>query len=143
MKFLLPTALALIFWSPPGPEVRHPELEVRISGIEELRGVVVVALVDSPEGFRGESPPRATARLPADAETLVWRVGPLPEGEYALKAFQDLDGDGELTKGAFGVPQEPYAFSNGARGKLGPPSWAAARFELTMKNQHVVLNFHG
>jgi uncharacterized protein (DUF2141 family) len=54
----------------------------------------------------------------------------LPEGAYAIVAFLDLDGDGELDRGAFGVPTEPVAYGNDAKPRLGPPSFDACVIEV-------------
>lgn len=36
----------------------------------------------------------------------------IPYGEYAIALYQDENGNGKLDTGAFGVPTEPFAFSN-------------------------------
>ncbi len=51
----------------------------------------------------------------------------VPAGRYAIKSFHDIDGDGKLGSNMFGIPTEPYAFSNNAAGRA---SWAEASFEL-------------
>ena len=43
---------------------------------------------------------------------------------------KDLNGDGEMNTNPFGIPTEPYAFSNNARGQFGPASWADAVFTV-------------
>ena len=58
-------------------------------------------------------------------------------GIYAIAVFQDLNEDGILNKGAFGVPTEPYGFSNNVRGKLGPPSFDAASFDVSSESEQV------
>jgi uncharacterized protein (DUF2141 family) len=46
----------------------------------------------------------------------------LREGEpQAVAVFQDIDGNGRLSKNLLGIPVEPYGFSRNARGALGPP----------------------
>jgi uncharacterized protein (DUF2141 family) len=50
----------------------------------------------------------------------------LPEGTYAIAAFQDLNGNRNLDRDPRGLPQEPYGFSNGT-GRTAPPSFEAAR----------------
>ena len=54
----------------------------------------------------------------------------LPEGTYALALFQDLNENGTLDTGTFGIPQEPTAFSNDAQGVMGPPSFEECSFTL-------------
>ena len=55
----------------------------------------------------------------------------LPAGDYAVKAFHDIDGDGEMDVNPFGMPVEPYAFSNNAVGNMGPAGWDQARFAVS------------
>lgn len=49
------------------------------------------------------SPPLAGDEMKLEAE--------LPAGRYALRAFVDINSNGELDTGAFGKPKEPFAFS--------------------------------
>ena len=78
-------------------------------GIEPLRGTVKVAVC-----VRGFS--EAGCRLggePAGADAdRGGRVRGLPPGRYAVAAYQDVNGNGELDKVPPGIPTEPYAFSN-------------------------------
>ena len=55
----------------------------------------------------------------------------LPPGRYALSAFQDVNGNGELDENLLGVPTEPYGFSGNVRGKLAPPSFDDAAITLS------------
>ena len=48
-----------------------------------------------------------------------------------MKAFHDVNGDGEMNTNPFGMPIEPYAFSNNAVGNMGPARWEQARFTVT------------
>ena len=50
----------------------------------------------------------------------------IPAGKYAIAVFQDSNVDGKLTKNMFGVPKEPYGFSNNKYGKFGPPNFEVA-----------------
>jgi uncharacterized protein (DUF2141 family) len=42
-----------------------------------------------------------------------------------------VDGDGRMGTNPFGMPTEPYAASNNARGEMGPPAWSDAAFEVS------------
>lgn len=104
-------------------------LTIAFTGIETPKGAVMMALYDSEEGYRSGKPVRGVM-IPvnqADAETLVEG---LPAGTYAVKAFHDIDGDGKMTSNPFGMPLEPYAFSNNAKANGGPASWADAAFTV-------------
>jgi uncharacterized protein (DUF2141 family) len=51
--------------------------------------------------------------------------------QRAIKLFQDLNGTGRLAKNFLRIPTEPYAFSNNARGSMGPPEFSTAAFDVS------------
>ncbi len=56
--------------------------------------------------------------------------GLVPNGEYALAAFHDENGNNDLDRGVFGIPTEGTGASNDARGFMGPPPYDGARFRF-------------
>lgn len=92
-------------------------------------GAVMVALYDSETAYEGGQPVRALS-LPADAPVVAVFEG-LPDGDYAVKAFHDVNGDGQMNVSPFGMPTEPYAFSNNAVGNMGPAGWDRAHFTVS------------
>ena len=50
--------------------------------------------------------------------------------KYAISVFQDSNVDGILNKNMFGVPKEPYGFSNNKYGKFGPPNFEDVSFDV-------------
>lgn len=54
-------------------------------------------------------------------------------GSYAATAFQDVNDNTKLDRGTFGAPSEPWAVSNDAKGFMGPPVFAEARFTVEDK----------
>ena len=66
---------------------------------------------------------------------ITWRIDDLPFGRYAISAYHDENGNGELDTGLFGIPSEDYGFSNNARGGFGPPDFADAAFDFTESGQ--------
>ena len=57
----------------------------------------------------------------------------MEQEEVAIRLFQDLDGDGELDKNAFGMPTEPFGFSNDPVIRFGPPSTKEILIDLRNK----------
>lgn len=94
------------------------------------RGVVMVALFDSASGYAGDRPVGGQRVDVASGQRTAVFEG-LPAGDYAAKAFHDLNGDGQMNFNPFGIPVEPYAFSNNAVGNMGPASWERARFAVS------------
>ncbi|WP_122464991.1 DUF2141 domain-containing protein [Brevundimonas lutea] len=89
-------------------------------------GVVMVALYDSAAAYDGGQPVR-TARVELAEGARDAAFDDLPAGDYAAKTFHDVDGDGAMGRNPFGMPTEPFAFTNNAVGNMGPASWDRAR----------------
>ncbi|PVM91634.1 hypothetical protein DDF62_06295 [Caulobacter radicis] len=100
-------------------------------------GALHVAVYDSAQAWKGGKAV-ASVDVPAAAAAPSLRLE-LPIGTYAIRAFHDVDGDGRLGTNAFGIPAEPYGFSNDAKGMMGPPAFEAAAFTLAPgENVHAV-----
>lgn len=104
-------------------------LEVSYSGIETPKGVIMVALFNSEASYTSGQPVRAVMIPVAKADAATTIKG-LPAGRYAIKSFHDLDGNGKMNTNPFGMPTEPFAFSNNARGAAGPAKWSDAVFDV-------------
>jgi len=106
------------------------DLKVVVHDVKSSDGKVMVGLFRDPATF-----PNANDRFAgqmADAhpgEVTVTFTG-LEPGTYAVSAYQDVDGNGKLNRSLVGVPTEPYGFSRGARGLVGPPRFDDAKFDL-------------
>jgi uncharacterized protein (DUF2141 family) len=107
------------------------ELTIAISGITPGAGKVYVAVYDRAEAFPIFGRQLVGQVLDPAGPLLTVHFKELPEGLYAAVAFQDFNGNGKLDKNLFGVPKEPYGFSNGARSNAGPPKFADARVTLS------------
>jgi uncharacterized protein (DUF2141 family) len=106
------------------------DLTIEISGIAPDQGKVYVAVYDGPETFPLSGRRRVGQVVAAEHEHLTLHFKDLPPGHYAAVAFQDLNDNGKLDKNFLGIPKEPYGFSNGARGSVGPPKFSEAAITL-------------
>lgn len=92
-------------------------------------GSVMVVLFSSQAGYDGNQPVAAMT-VPAGRSPVTVTFDGLAPGSYGMKSFHDLNGDGEMNFNPFGMPIEPFAFSNNAVGNMGPASWERARFNV-------------
>jgi len=92
-------------------------------------GAIMVALYDSEAAYEGGQPARAIQVDVAAGQHEA--VFDLPAGAYGMKAFHDVNGNGKMDVNPFGMPTEPFAFSNNAVGNMGPAKWDRARFEVS------------
>lgn len=93
-------------------------------------GAVMVALYADEAAYEGGAPSRA-ARVDVAAGERVAVFENLPAGAYGMKAFHDVNGNGKMDVNPFGMPTEPFAFSNNAVGNMGPAKWERAHFDVS------------
>jgi uncharacterized protein (DUF2141 family) len=101
---------------------------IGFTGLDTKTGAILFVLFDSEAAFEGDGKPVRQAMVPANAAALETVFTDLPAGRYAVKAFHDIDSDGKMATNPFGMPTEPFAFSNNATGNMGPAKWADAAF---------------
>ena len=97
--------------------------------------------------FEGEDNFLKDDKAVASKIALVEKIGALkvsfpnlPHGEYSIAVYHDVNGNHKLDTNIFGVPTEPYGFSNNARSKWGAPKYKVARFQLNQLEQNMVIN---
>ena len=107
-------------------------LTVHFIGLKSAQGAVMVAVYDSEAAYENSGTASAaatrTVKLEIKDGTAVTTLEGLPPGEYAIKAFHDLNGDAKLNTNLFGIPTEPVAFSNDAPVHMHAPSWKQTVF---------------
>lgn len=104
------------------------DLTIQVDDVKLATGSVKVAVFNT-EGSFLKAPAQAGG-TPATMGSTTIIFKDLPEGEYAFAVYHDANANGKMDKNAFGIPTEDYAFSNNALGKMGPPSYASAKFAL-------------
>jgi uncharacterized protein (DUF2141 family) len=102
-------------------------VEVHVSAVTGGKGSVKVAVCDR-ERFLKQCAYSASA--PArDGENVIL-VPNVPKGTWAVLAYQDENGNGELDRNFIGIPKENYGFSRDAASKFGPPGFDDAAIEV-------------
>lgn len=114
------------------------DLTVDVAGVKNAKGKVMVAVYDSAAKFLKE--PVRTAAVDAQPGKVRLLIAGLPEGDYALSLFHDVNGNGELDANPVGMPTEPYGFSNDAAGHFGPPSFEQSRLHLPQAGSVATVN---
>lgn len=105
-------------------------LEITFTNIAPATGQIMLALFDSEDAYgRGGKPVRAIA-LQVTGTTATATIENLLHGRYGFKIVHDVNGDGAMNTNPFGMPIEPFAFSNNAVGNMGPATWEAAAFDI-------------
>lgn len=113
---------SLLFFSPQAP---ISSLQLSIDNLQSGLGTVHVALYDREETFaKSLKPFRLNIYDLSSNLAMPLLLDSLPYGRYAVAIYHDENGNGDLDKNIFGIPVEPYGFSNNPRAK-----WSAPNFE--------------
>ncbi|MFY8141718.1 MAG: DUF2141 domain-containing protein [Caulobacter sp.] len=130
---------------PPGaalaaePAAEPATLTITFEGITQVSGEIRGQLFASEAAYGGKGgAPAAMFALPVAGGSVSTTVTGLAPGRYAIRAFHDVDGDGQMGANPFGIPTEPFAFSNNARGAFGPATWSDAAFEVACDTTAVI-----
>lgn len=118
------------------------KLTVVVDGIETMNGYVYVALFNEEKGFPDNQELMfAKTRKKATSSTCTVTFDGLNPGNYAFAVYYDLNENGKLDKGWFGIPQEPFCFSKNYKPIVSAPDYEDCVFELSGKSsvQNVTL----
>ena len=106
------------------------DLTIEIKGMETDKGKVFVALYNSEKIFlKSSKDTKGTSAIVKDGKATAY-FKELPKGEYAVSLFHDENENNKMDTKIFGIPKEPYGFSNNATGFMGPPKYKDAKFIL-------------
>lgn len=120
-------AAAVLFPGSAAADPAEAKLTLTVTNIQEHKGALMIAVYDE-AGYNSEKNV-ANGMVPVSADTATTTFE-LPAGQYGIKLFHDVDGDGKMGMNPFGMPTEPFAFSNSAPAQFGPAKWDAAKFDL-------------
>ena len=110
------------------PLAAASDLTITVEGIAQTQGAIMLGLFDE-DSYKGDGAVNG-AVLAVESASVTVTFDDLAPGEYAVRLYHDLNEDGEMNTNPFGIPTEPYAFSNDARGRFGPASWDDAKFSV-------------
>jgi uncharacterized protein (DUF2141 family) len=123
----------------PEGERRISTFELKIEGIDKVKGHIRVALFNSEKEYNGKENPLYAVVLPADDETITWTQDSLFFGAYAIAVYHDKNENGKLDSNLLGIPKEAYGFSNNVRGSFGPASWKDAHFSINSESSSMAI----
>ncbi|WP_185964607.1 DUF2141 domain-containing protein [Flavobacterium sp. GT3R68] len=129
-------ALAFLTTSFVFSQENKPTLKVNFSS-KGKKGILYIAVYDSEDNFMKVKLQKQKIDMSSGENTQL-KIGDLVVGkEYAITSFLDENGNETLDKNAFGVPMEPYGFSNNVKGYFGPPSFEEVKVVFLLKNNPI------
>lgn len=114
------------------------ELTLNIDGITKPTGAIMIAVANSDQSFTGKAANFKEFKIPVTQASMKINLGDIPAGDYAVKLFQDENGNGQIDSNMLGIPSEGYGFSNNS-GAMGQPEFNDAKFSVS---QDTVISIH-
>ena len=108
---------------------------VKVEQINSAEGSINVAVFNSEKTFL--KTPFLTQSADAKTGEMIFEFEEVPNGEYTISIYHDMNENGELDKNLMGIPNEPYGVSKEGKSMFGPPSYQDALF--TVENINVDL----
>ena len=116
-------------------------LTIVVTNVTKDTGNVMIQVLLGKEQFQGNGEFATQFMQPAKPGEMTFVATDLAPGEYAFRVMHDVNDNGELDANFIGIPQEPWAMSNNAKGNFGPPKWADVKFTIDGEvTQTVTLN---
>ncbi len=106
------------------------DLTVNVANIESIKGEIEIGIFNTSSGFLKEGKAFKTIRVKVKSTSQTIEIKDLPTGNYAISMYHDVNGDGKCNLNFFGIPTEPYGFSNNFRPKLSAPNFNDCNFAV-------------
>jgi len=99
------------------------DVSVEVSGVSAADGKLFLSVFDSKKTWLKKPILEESVAIDGDAGVFEIQLQP---GFYAFHVFHDTDGNGKMKTNFIGIPKEPTAVSNDAKGRFGPPKFKDA-----------------
>jgi uncharacterized protein (DUF2141 family) len=116
-------------------------LTVKLIGFRTNKGQACVSLFNNSKGFPGKYDMAfriLRSAITGNQATIVFTD--LPYGTYALSVLHDENSNNRMDTSFIGIPKEGFGASNNPKGRLGPPTFDDAKFELKSNTKIVEIN---
>ena len=109
----------------------NPELTIKISNIEKLKGEIKVGIFNNETNFLKDGYAIKNYSIKVQNNTATLIISDLPKGEYAVTMYHDENSDNKMNTNFIGIPKEPYGFSNNIKPKMSAPKYKDCKFTFS------------
>jgi uncharacterized protein (DUF2141 family) len=128
MKRLLTTLTALILTFTMFSQSDIGTLTLKIENIKSFDSKLYVGVYNSQEDFKNKSNSIDSTILVPKTESVTIKMKLPRNNYYAAAGFQDLNHNGKLDTGVFGIPVEPVCVSDYDHKPKAPPTFKKSEF---------------
>ena len=108
----------------------NPQLTINIGNIGEPEGQIRIGVFNTSKGFLKREAAIKHYYITVKNTTESIKIYDLPKGDYAFSMFHDENSDDKFNRNFFGIPKEPYGFSNNVKPRFSAPSYKVCKFSL-------------
>lgn len=139
MKKVLFTFLCIAssIFSVASQEKETIDLTIEVTITKHHKGDILLALYNSEEDYMKKTYKSGKVNVKNGKAILTFEG--IEKGDYAFSLFHDVNSNEKLDKNFFGIPKEPYAFSNNEKGSFGPPKYKKVMF-TAQEDKHVTVS---
>ena len=113
-------------------------LTLNIEGIEEVKGIMQIGLFNDSDDFLETGSEFRVSSVPVDSTVVSVIFDSLPEANYGISLYHDLNSSEDINKNFIGIPTEPWGISNDAYRMLSAPRWQEAVFTMDADKSIVI-----
>jgi uncharacterized protein (DUF2141 family) len=106
-------------------------ISVPVSGLRDSKGDVRCGLYNSAATFPKDGQQFMGVVAPIANQQATCVFNNVPAGTYAVALFHAEQGQTKMRTGMFGMPQDGYGFSRGAKISMGPPAFNDAAYSYS------------
>ncbi|MDY0988207.1 hypothetical protein BSF41_18790 [Flavobacterium sp. ACN2] len=128
MKTKIISLLVLILVN--GTLFAQHNFSVEVTGVQPGKGYVFFGLYDKEKGFLDIESQIATAKVKANQNSVVYTFKNLPDGNYAIAVYQDVNSNGKCDRNMIGYPTEGFGFSKNYKPKLSAPNFDEVKIAI-------------
>ena len=115
----------------------QPSLDLKIVNVAKKGGKIVVEIYNNKKSWLETPYHKIVVTTAQDFKDVSFKI---PYGSYAISVYQDINNNGRLDMGIFGIPKEPIGFGNNYK-PFGKPKYESAvvDFKETSKLKEIKL----
>lgn len=117
-------------------------ISVTVTNINKTKGVVEISLYNQAAAFPRSKGRYKTGNATVNGNSVTYEFKNIPDGDYAIALYHDVNDNGGMDKNIFGIPKEPYGFSNNVVPKMAAPSFKQCMFNLKGSTQLSISLIH-
>lgn len=115
------------------------DLKITVTNVNKLRGNIEVGIFNDEKFFLEKGKEYKTYTKSVTEDTIVFVITGLTKADYAISIYHDINADKVCNLNFFGIPKEPYGFSQNFKPKLSKPSFKDCKIELN-NNKSIMIN---